>query len=135
MPPQNQPTRPSLGDWPRLTRFYGLRPDELATIPGNILQVYVEQLPVLESEEMLGAILASDMPHAREKDRKDIFRALRRGAEAEEEAVKIDPESQAGRYMAASMGIGIQIERPEPPAEAPADDDAVESSEEILTDA
>lgn len=106
-------------------------------MPQNILQVYIDQLPVLESEEMLGNILASDMPHARESDRKGVFRSLKRVAGVEEVAHKIDPETEGGRQVAAGMGIGIYIERPEPPTEAPDgtgegdEGDEVESSEEM----
>lgn len=126
-PPKPKRTRVSLGDWPRLTRFYGLSPLELATMPNVLLAVYAEAIPMLEAQESLDAILASDMPHAEEKDRDRILRLLRAKAQIDEQVEKIDPTSAAGVAQAGAVGIGVRIERrPKDPPK----DDAVESQED-----
>jgi hypothetical protein len=103
------PTRVSLGDWPRLTRFYGIGPLELAVTPYNILRVYADQVEALQAEEQMERILASDMPHTEESDRRSVIRDLRRAAGVEEHVEKIDPESEAGVRQAAALGIKIDI--------------------------
>jgi hypothetical protein len=70
--------RASLRDWPRLTRFYGIGPSELASLPHAVITMYAEQLPSIQAEETELAIMVSDMPHAEEKDRKSVFRRLGR---------------------------------------------------------
>ena len=70
--------RTSLRDWPRLTRFYGIGPSELASLPHAVITMYAEQLATIEAEEIELAIMVSDMPHAEEKDRKSVFRRISR---------------------------------------------------------
>ena len=107
-------SRVAVGDWPRLTRFYGLSPHELVRLPRWLTEYYAECLPGLEAEEMLSAFTVSDFPHAKESDRDRIRRSLRREAAIEVSTSVLDVSTEAGRVVLAGMGIGIDF-TPETP--------------------
>lgn len=109
--------RVSLGDWPRLTRFYGIGPSELGSLPANIIAVYAEALPVLQAEEVLLGFTTSDMPYASAADRRRIHRAWERYLPAPEPE-KIDLQSDGGKAVAASLGIVLDFPQPEVQSEA-----------------
>lgn len=110
--------RISVWDFPRLTKFYGIGPIELASVPYNILRIYAEEMPVLAAEELQGRILASDMPYADKEDRRRVFDSLRRLSAEEVQAEAVDVRTEEGQAKAASFGIKVEV---------PVKDDAVES--------
>jgi hypothetical protein len=101
--------RVTIGDWPRLTRFYGLSPFELALIPNNILSIYAEQLPVLTAEEALLGFYTSDLPHLEKGTRRNLYRSFERML-PKPEAEKADLTTEEGKVKAGSFGIGVIIE-------------------------
>ena len=107
-------TRVAVGDWPRLTRFYGLSPFELARMPRWLTEFYAKCLPSIQAEEMLLSFTVSDFPHSKESDRARIRRMLQREADSEPQAPKIDISTEGGRAALAGMGIGIDF-TPETP--------------------
>lgn len=109
--------RVTVYDYPRLTRFYGISPRELAQLPNALKQIYAEELIKLESEETLLAMLVADMPHANSKDRRRARRLFTRHL-GEAPAQKIDTNTEAGRLQAAKLGIKIDL--PDLPKEPPA---------------
>jgi hypothetical protein len=122
MPMPTPLTRVSLGDWPRLTRFYGIGPLELALIPQNILRIYAEKLEALQAEEQMERIMASDMPHTEQSDRRAVIRDLQRAAGIEEHYEKIDPETEGGVARAAALGIKIDVPKREVDSSSETDD-------------
>ena len=62
--------------WPRLTRFYGISPAELAELPRAITAIYIDAMPKLEAEELADAIIAADHPHMDEESRASLNRRL-----------------------------------------------------------
>lgn len=114
--------RVSVGDWPRITRFYGIGPFELARLPYAILRVYAEQLPRLAAEEALLGFTTADLPYADKGDRKKIHRAFEQYVD-KPEPEKLDVRTTTGAQAIAGFGIGVYVEPTE-----------VESSEET-TDA
>ena len=102
-------SRVAVGDWPRLSRFYGLSPFELARLPRWLTEFYAECLPALQAEETLLAIMVSDHPHATEADRNKIHRILQRDADTEVEVPSIDPSTEAGQFALAGMGIAVDF--------------------------
>jgi hypothetical protein len=102
------PRTVSLLDFPRLSRFYGIGPNELASIPNNLLRIYIEEMRTIQAEESLDRILASDMPHADKSDRERIFSALSRLAETDK-AEQVDVQSEGGQSLAASLGIKVEV--------------------------
>lgn len=95
--------------WPRLTRFYGISPAELARTPNVITRVYIDALGKLEAEEQLSRMQASDFPHLTESARGKIHRGLMRAAGYGQgaEAPKVAPTA-AGM---AAVGLHIGVER------------------------
>lgn len=108
--------RVSLLDFPRLTRFYGVSPRELARTPHNILAVYAEQLPELQAEEALFAFTASDMPHLKPADRRSVYRSFERHV-PKPEPVKVDVRSEEGAALV-TQKFGIKIDIPQTGAES-----------------
>lgn len=115
-------TKVSPRDWPRLTRFYGITPVELASMPYVLIELYAENLLVLEAEETLLAMLVADMPHATAAERRKARRAFTRYL-GDEPVQKIDHSTEAGHAQAAALGIKIDVPSP-----------AIESTEENPSD-
>ena len=103
-------TRVGIGDFPRLTRFYGIDPVTLLRTPQWLLAVYADQLRELQAEEALDAITAATYPHAPKVDRDRIWRNLAAKAGYEEPKQRLDPGSQAGKAALAGLGIGLHID-------------------------
>ncbi len=100
--------RVPIRDYPRLTRFYGLGPQELASTPQNILWIYADALPRLEAEEQLSHIQASVFPHTEPDAAKHLHEALVVLAGwALPEPRKIDVSTQEGKEVLAGLGIGV----------------------------
>lgn len=96
-------------DYPRLTRFYGIPPKDLARMPRKLLLIYAEQLIVLEAEEAILDCLIADWPHQDNSMRQKIRRNFERHANVEDETPKVDLDSEAGRQTVAGLGIGIKV--------------------------
>ena len=112
-------SRVSVQDWPRLTRFYGIPPSELAVMPYALLQVYAEELFVLTAEEAMLGFITADIPYTDAKDRNRVFRAYKKWLPSEEPK-KLDPHSAEGAAILAGMGIGIPaVESPVEMTEQP----------------
>ena len=106
-------TRVSVGDWPRLTRFYGISPAELVRMPRWLTQLYSDRLSELEAEEAMRASTVSMLPHVEQSDRDRVTRALQRSANIPESpAATVDPYSDEGKGVLAGMGIGVVIDSP-----------------------
>jgi len=93
-------------DWPRLTRFYGIGPAELANTPHNILRLYAEQLDALQAEEQIMAITAVSLPNQKQDVFDSAMRKLRRRAGFEVPAAKVDASTEEGKAVLAGLGIG-----------------------------
>lgn len=99
-----------IASWPRLTRFYGISPLELAQTPNWMIRAYTEALPELEAQEQLMALQASDHPHVDTDSRKDTHRRLvdMAGYEIPEESgTKIDMTTAEGRRALHGLGIAV----------------------------
>ena len=94
--------------WPRLSRFYGIPPSELAVLPRTIVDIYEDQILALEAEEMLVAMQVADHPHVTEKGREQQKRRLIRIAGLGEPDA-IDPHSHRTEQQLG--GIGIKVVR------------------------
>ncbi len=109
-------SRVSVGDWPRLTRFYGIGPEELVRLPGIIIKTYAEQLPFLEGEEMLRDLIVADYPHVAQKDRTIVWaraRQLAFGGEGPADSTPVDLKTAQGRSVLSAHGIGFRGKKPE----------------------
>lgn len=115
-----KPLRISPLDFPRLTRFYGIPPSELARMPYVLLEIYAEGLKELQAEEALLGFMTADMPHLKPDERKRTHARFLRLAGLEEEVKKIDHTTEGGRAAAAALGIGIDL--PDAEIESPTDD-------------
>lgn len=105
MPASETAPRYDITHWPRLTRFYGLGPGALSRLPRVVLQVYIDQLPVLEAEEQLARFQAADMPHLEQKDRERTHRQLTRMADLEPPAQSITISKDAdGNIQVGGIG-------------------------------
>jgi hypothetical protein len=95
--------------WPRLTRFYGLSPFELARLPRAVRRVYIRQLPLLEAEEQLALMHAADFPHLTDEGRGKVHRRLARAAgyEPGNDAPTVAPTQES----VAAAGLRINVER------------------------
>ena len=93
-----------------MTRFYGLPPMTLATMPQWLLHIYAEQIREIESEEMLERITAATFPHADEAARGRVWRQLSAYAGYEEPKQALDPATQGGQTALAGLGIGLHID-------------------------
>lgn len=95
--------------WPRLTRFYGLTPDLLYTLPHNVRQVYIDALPELEAQEQMNFIEAVTYPHMKKADQSRVSRRLNRMANRPEaEPVKAKTMDEAAQVLS-GMGIGVEV--------------------------
>ena len=103
-------SRVALGDWPRLTRFYGLSPFELARMPNWLTRLYAKKLPGLEAEELLSLYIAPVLPHVRVRDRDRMLRRIQERAGFEEVVETIDSQTEEGKVVLAGMGIGVVLE-------------------------
>lgn len=104
--------------FPRLTRFYGLRPGVIARMPRCLIQIYLDQMQALQAEEQIAAYQAADMPHLEQGDRKRLYRQLQRIADLEEpEAPVINPFAEGGVNTLAGLGVKVVIEDSAKPAE------------------
>lgn len=95
--------------WPRLTRFYGISPLELARTPNVILGVYIEQLPELEAQEQLLAFQAADYPHVDIGDRREWHSKLVAMANLPEPEIdrSVDMTTADGRRVLHGLGIKV----------------------------
>ena len=113
-------SRISLGDWPRLTRFYGITPLELEKLPHVIIELYATQLPSLRAQEILEAMLVADMPYADQSDRKRMRKLYLRELNIDEPAPQsLDAHSEAGQAAAAGLGISVTVESTKTPESEP----------------
>ena len=103
------PQRVSIQDWPRLTRFYGIPPSELARMPHALLRLYAEQLFELHAEETLLAFMVADMPYLKPHDRRNARRPFERSLPSAEPE-KVDVRTPTGASIAAGMGIGLHLD-------------------------
>lgn len=99
-------TDPELLLWPRLTRFYGISPSEIAQTPRAILELYLEQMPSIQAQEQLKQIQAASMPHATEQAARRIHRMLVRMAETDDAEV-VNP--QRSDHVQGLAKIGIKV--------------------------
>lgn len=90
-------------------------------MPYAILQMYAEDLVMLDAEETLLAMLVADMPHATAADRRKARRAFTRHLGAEP-VQKIDHTTEGGRAQAAALGIKIDVPAPAIESEESHDD-------------
>lgn len=104
------PQRVSLWDWPRLTRFYGIPPKDLARMPYALLEIYAEALIELSAEEAMEALTFADYPYLEKSSRERIRRAYMRtmGDAAEPEEKGIDIKTEHGKATAARFGIKVE---------------------------
>lgn len=101
---------PELLLWPRLTRFYGITPSELARLPRWLVRLYIEALDSLYAKEQLDAIQAGTAAYMESADADSLQRNLVRRANAltvvpEREARRNDPAPDRARLSA--MGIAV----------------------------
>ena len=96
--------------WPVLTRFYGLSPLELATLPRTILRAYAREMGRIRSEEQLLALEASAYPHLKKADARSLARrherAARRGFAT---SARIAGSEKEMVGMAAAAGIAVEF--------------------------
>ena len=103
--------------YPDLTYYYGLKPDEIAEMPRNLKQLYLDAIPRLQAGEQLRRIEASIYPWIDEKSQQSVQRTWRKHLpESAEDAPKLNPETM--KAMAAMSGIAVVME---PKADTPAD--------------
>lgn len=88
-----------------MTRFYGLSPLELGSLPHYLYAPLEEYLETLRAEELSAAILAATAPHLKKED----FRALNRRLQRILEAV----ERGAGARARPEQPVGLS-ETPDP---------------------
>jgi hypothetical protein len=116
---------PQINQWPRLTRFYGIGPAELAVLERWAINLYLEMLPPLQAEEQMLAMQVADFPQTEDRERKKAWRRLQRMVEdtsdtpAAPAAPTVDVASQKDVADLSAIGIKIVLEPPEgsPPAE------------------
>ena len=94
--------------WPRLTRFYGLTPRDLYTLPHNVRQVYIDALPQLEAQEQMNLIEAVTYPHMKKPDQSRLSRRLNRLAKLEHEPMKASTMQEASEVLG-GMGIAVEV--------------------------
>ena len=111
--PRTKRKRVGVGEWPRLTRFYGISPGEIMKTPNWLLRVYAEQLCELAAEEALLAVSVSTYPHATDASRDRMYRRLVAEAGIEERVQQVNPTTRAGKAALAGLGIGIRIDSSE----------------------
>jgi hypothetical protein len=104
--------RVSVEDWPRLTRFYGIPPSELAKMPNALLRIYAEELLVLHSEETLLGFVTADMPYSSPQTRSKTTRDYTRWL-PHPEPEKLDVNTADGAAIIAGLGIGLDLGAPE----------------------
>lgn len=92
--------------WPRLTRFYGIGPSEIAQTPRAILELYLEQMTAIRAQEQLMGIQAATMPHANEQSSRRIHRMLVRMSETGD-AEAVDPRRTDHVKGLADIGIKV----------------------------
>lgn len=101
----------TVGDWPRLTRFYGITPMELARLPRWLLRLYAEQMEEILAGEMLAGLTVSSFPYMDESARDRTERQLRRSAGLDVAAVQqVDPLSEEGTAALAGLGIKVVVD-------------------------
>ena len=100
-----------IGTFPRLTRFYGISPLELADTPNWVLQLYVDCISELEAEERILAMQVSDWSHLSEKDRRSIRSRLIERLNTEPVAPPtMNVTEHASKRDLAAIGIKVVIE-------------------------
>lgn len=98
----SRPASPLVEHWPRLTRFYGVSPEELQSWSRWLTSLYVEYIPILEKEEMATALAVSDFPHLEEKDREKIHYSV-----FGDTSEPVDATSAAGKKSLGDIGIAV----------------------------
>ena len=66
--------------YPKLTRFYGIGPSELAHTPRWLVRLYAEMMDGIEAEEQLAAITAASSPYMEKADGEAMMNDLRSSA-------------------------------------------------------
>ncbi len=102
--------RVSVGDWPRLTRYYGISPFELVRMPRWLTQLYADKLSELEAEEAIRASTISTLPHMGSSDRDRILRSWRDRAGVPEVVETVDVDTEGGKAVLAGLGIGLVVD-------------------------
>jgi hypothetical protein len=91
--------------WPELTRFYGVTPNELATLPKWIRFAYIKSLPKLHAREQLDRVIAAGMPHMDKAARKSLIRDLFRQAEFRQ----AEPQKATSHESIEAFGIPVTV--------------------------
>ena len=99
-----------LARYPRLTRFYGIMPQELVDMPHNLIDLYWDELPALQAEEQLLAMAAADYPHNTQDDRDKSWRQFKRLTGVDYEPPAIDVTNPGDVRKLAEVGIPVIFE-------------------------
>lgn len=94
-----------LGLYPLLTAYFGVSPLELLEWPRWLVQLYLEQLPVIQAERQLNAIQAAAFPYYKENTQSGIIRDLERLLDRHRARPRLSKEQVA--FALESMGIGF----------------------------
>jgi hypothetical protein len=98
------------GDWPRLTRFYGLSFSELSRMPRWAIRFYLTEIPSLAAEEQLARADAAAYPHFEEESAAEFRRGLYVLAGIEEASIAVDPQTMETKRALEKIGIKVVIE-------------------------
>lgn len=101
-----------VGEFPRLSRFYGFSPVELAELPRWMRELYLHAIPQLQAEEQLLSFQASDFPHMDQKDRSKLHRQIMGLAARRDipEGEQVDTRTQEGRDTIGSLGFKVVVD-------------------------
>ena len=95
--------------WPRLTREYGLSPNQIAAMPRWLRRVYIEAIPRILAEEQLAAIEVALFPHMKKEDQRSMHRKISRMARVEREEPAAPKSMEEMQALAAMAGIGVEV--------------------------
>jgi len=94
---------------PLLSYWYGFKPDEILSMPGWIVDIYVSAIPVLRAMNTLDMIIAVSAPNMKDQDRKKTIRDLEKTVN---EYFSLDqPKPRLSPAELAKMGIGFVYEK------------------------
>jgi hypothetical protein len=103
---------PTVSEFPRLSRFYGIPPSELAELPRWMLELYITSITKLQTEEQLLQIQAGSFPHMEDDARKKLHRQLLRYADLgdADDGPDVGELDGQGAHNLSAIGIAVKLE-------------------------
>ena len=98
---------PEVQLYPRLTRFYGLSPEQLMRMPRPLVFLYIDEMITLAAEEQLMCMEAAAWPHMDEDSRSETHATWEKQLKREG-ADEVQPLELA-RMPAQLAGMGINF--------------------------